>query len=119
MTSSLVIVGKDEDLRFAGQASKCARMENAVAVAFETGAYRVGFFVGAPVARPQGAGCGRRQMGMLELFALMSQYDGPRFAATGPRVGMGDDDGIGRIPGHGARPTFGALGEIVARIVRE
>lgn len=43
-TCPLVIVGKDEDLGFAGETAKRRRMEDAVAVTLETGAVLVGFF---------------------------------------------------------------------------
>jgi hypothetical protein len=115
-TSSLMVVGKDEDLGLAGQSTKGRGVQNAVAIAFEAGAVRIGLLVDDS---PSGAGRSRRQsrqVSVEEVFSLLT-LDGPRFAATGPRVGMGDDDGIGRISGHGARPTFGAFGEIVARNV--
>lgn len=105
---ALVIVGKHKHLRLAGQASKCAGMENAVAVALETRTYRVGFFVGASIARPPGPGCGRRQMGVLELFTLMAQY------AVGVGKGVGvsvcNRDIVDVMGVHRGRPPSCTLG---------
>ena len=56
-----MVSGEDEDLGLAGQPPKGARVQNAVAVAFEAGAHRVGFFRPGPVAGATGPGGARRK----------------------------------------------------------
>ena len=66
-TGALMIVGEHEDLRLTGKSAKGGRMQNAIAVAFETRAIHVGvLFDGAVTAamRASGQACHRPILGV-------------------------------------------------------
>ena len=70
---ALVIGGEDEDLRLAGQAAKGARVQDAITVALEAGAHRIGRLVDGTVAGAVRQGGALGQACLLVRFAL-----GPR-----------------------------------------
>jgi hypothetical protein len=106
---ALVIVGEHEHLGLAGQAAERARVEDAVAVAFEARAPRIGRLVDHAVAATEAA-CGQR--GEHRLLALLTCGAGEQqvAAAAGPRVGVGEVDAGGRgVACHRGGPLLGAL----------
>ena len=61
---ALVVVGEHEHLRLARQAAEGSGVEDAIAVAFETGAPRIGLFLHRPVAG-LGRASGQRGQGVV------------------------------------------------------
>ncbi len=74
---ALVVVGEDEDLGLAGQATKGGGVEDAVAVAFEAGPPRIGLVRPGPVAGTDRPGGRRRQPLRLDRLALRSRRRPP------------------------------------------
>lgn len=110
-SSALVVVGEDEDLGLASQAPEGGCMQDAVSVAFETGAEGIGFFgdqTGTGSDRPGGES-GQRDVG--QIFAGLA-IDDTRFTTARPGVGVRHHDRVGHVAGHGAGPTLGALGDL-------
>ena len=70
--SALMVVGEDEHLGLAGQTPEGAGMQDAVAIAFEARAPRIGRLIDCPVASADGAGGQRRKRLALQRFALMT-----------------------------------------------
>ena len=70
----LVVLGEHEDLGLAGQPAEGGGVEDAVAVALEAGAPRVGLLGLRPVAGSGGAGGARGQQRVLELLALLAAH---------------------------------------------
>jgi hypothetical protein len=68
----LVVVGRDEDLRLAGETPEGRRVKNAIAIPLETGPHRIGILLDAPRAGAEGAsGSGSEETG-LQLLALLT-----------------------------------------------
>lgn len=107
---ALMVVGKHEDLGLACKASKGRGMENAVAVAFEAGSERIGFFglaAGARTDGTRGMRCKKRVFVVLALFATNDM----ECAGGRVRVGVGEANVGGRVgedvARHGRGPQFG------------
>ena len=107
---ALMVVGKHEDLGFPCKASKGRGMENTVAVAFEAGSERIGFFGLAACSRTDGTRgmrCEKRVFVVLALFATNDM----ECAGGRVRVGVGEAN-VGRRVGedvarHGRGPQLG------------
>lgn len=115
-----MVVGEHEHLGLASQSTKGCVVQDAVAVAFVTGAERVGFFGKYSLAGPRRLGGQWCQLGVLEFFAPAT-ITGHGVASARPRVGMGHGDARGapsppiqgRMPCHGGSPTLGPFGRTI------
>jgi len=108
---ALMVVGEHEHLGLAGQTTKRRGVENAIAVAFETGAERVGVFVDGTLAgtdRPRG----QTSHGPVELVFARGAFDETDLTGSGPRIGVSKCDGVVTSAGHGAGPAFGPFGDV-------
>jgi len=90
---ALVVIGEDEDLRLAGQATERRRVEDAVAVTLETGAVRVGLLRGVAGSRTGGTGGERGQLAVGGFLTEVTVGDVARSGAC-PGVGMGHRDAV-------------------------
>ena len=78
-----VVIGEDEDLGLAGEAAKGARVQDAVAVALETGAELVGLFLARSVSRRRGSASHRWRAP--RRVALLARRGNPGALTTRPR----------------------------------
>ena len=108
---SLMVVGKDEDLGLAGQSTERGGVKNAIAIALETGAERIGLLRdGSPSGadRPGGQ-AGQARFG--GVFAGLAIEDAC-VTASGPRITVRHDDRVGDVAGHRARPSSRTFGDV-------
>ncbi len=105
---ALVIVGEHEHLGLAGETSERRVVQDAVAVAFEAGAERVGCFFERSVAGAVRAG-GVRGEGFCFVFLAGGAGSDRGIADGGGGIGVGDHDVIGAMSGHRCGPAFGSL----------
>ena len=108
---ALVVVGKDEHLSFAGEAPECVGMQDAVSVALETCAKRVGFFECGANARAFSSRGEWAQKFNFVCFAFATSNEAFRPSGC-DGIGMGKAD-IARtmwqnVTRHGGSPLFGA-----------
>jgi len=108
---ALMVVGEHEDLGLAGQTTKRRGMENAIAVAFETGTERIGIFVDCALAGTDRPG-GQAGHGPVELVFACGAFDEADLTGSGPRIGVSECDGVVASTGHGAGPAFGPFGDV-------
>ncbi len=106
--SALVVVGEDEDLGLACQTPERRRMQDAVTVAFETGAELIGFLFDEAVAAIVGAGCQERHRFVLRTFSSIA-IDHRVGTWTRPRICVGKLDPGHGVAGHRRGPALGAL----------
>jgi hypothetical protein len=97
---ALMVFGKDEHLRFAGEPTKRGVVENTVAVAFEAGAMRIGGFFGRPVASTVRTSCEFGKGGIFVTFAFLANKDFrcPDFSAG---VGVSKNNVVSIVARHG------------------
>ena len=105
---ALVVVGEDEDLRLAGQSAEGGRVEDAVAVALEAGAERVGLLVASALPGAGRLGGERGQVRQIVILAG-GALDGGTGARTRPRTLVCERDVAGGVTTHRGRPAFGPL----------
>ena len=74
-TGALMVVGKDKNLRFAGEPTKRGGMQNAVTIAFETGTEWIGLFGCGARACPDGSRCAGGKEGVFVVLALVKDAD--------------------------------------------
>ena len=114
---ALMVVGEHEHLGLAGQSTKGRGVQDAIAIAFEAGAIRVGFLGNETMAGAHRARGQTGQTGLGEIFARLALEDAG-LTAAGPRIGVGHDDRVGDVAGHGAGPTLGTFGDVsMSRVV--
>ena len=106
---ALVVVGEHEHLCLAGQAAERAGVQDAVAVAFEAGAPRIGRFLDR-------RGCRRRWPRVASVasdvvFAFLAGVAGEQqvAATAGPRVGVGEVHAAVAVARHGGGPALRSL----------
>jgi hypothetical protein len=113
-SGALVVVGEDEHLRLAGQATKGGGVQDAVTVAFETGPLGVGFLGAEPVAGAVRPGGAVGHPGVLGPFAGDAVGS---FRGGGVAAGRCDAQRAARVSGpHLLGVRFEAVG-VVARCV--
>jgi hypothetical protein len=109
---ALVISRENEHLRLARQPAEGGGVQDAVAVALETRAQRIGFLVDETCAGargPSGSGCEQIVLALLARLAA-ERFDGAERRA---RVGVGRAHAgavaVVGVTGHGGRPASGAF----------
>ena len=103
---ALMVLGEDEDLGLAGQATERGGVEDAVAVTLEAGTPLVGLLGPRAFAGAGGAGGARREQRRLELFAFGAATRRDRLGSlrrrrTGCRSDPGVGVGVGQAHGAG------------------
>jgi hypothetical protein len=102
-----VVVGEDEDLRLARQATEGRGVEDAVAVALEAGPPLVGFLGPGAVAAAHGQRGARRQR--RRLMILPGSAVQARTVDGGARIGVGHPHPGALRAVHGRGPALGAI----------
>ncbi len=74
-TRALVVVGEDKNLCLARKATEGRRVQDAIAVAFEAGTERIGFFVSCACARADRACCVGGEEGVLVILAFVARHE--------------------------------------------
>jgi hypothetical protein len=101
---ALMVFRKNEDLGLSCKAAKRTGVEDAITIAFEAGAERIGLFIDCAISRTERAGGKWRELLVLDGLATFAIDDLVR-AGTGPRIAMCETNpSLVFVPMHGAGP---------------
>lgn len=109
--SALMIVGEHEHLGLAGETAKRRGVENAVAIALEARAERIGILVDGALTGTDRPG-GQASHRTVEVLFARAAFDEADLAGSGPRIGVSECDRVVASAGHGAGPAFGPFGDV-------
>ncbi|CAB5007066.1 unannotated protein [freshwater metagenome] len=110
---ALMIGREDEHLRLPRETAEGRGVKDAVTVAFEAGADRIGRLGDPAITSAVGQGCPRGQRGGLGTFASGAVEQGQRRRCRRRRIVRGADGWRARVTGHRCRPGSGSIAEVV------
>ncbi len=101
----LMVLGENEDLRLPSKSPKCAAVQDAVSVTFETSALRVGRFRNCSITCTDTSGSTWCQRCILELFPVAAVKDW-RWAYSRAWLSVSVPDAVAglKVAGHGSCP---------------